>query len=126
MMYVLDASALMAVLLEEPGADVVLDAERGSEINIVNVGEVMTVVVERGGNPEDVTELIQQMGLRVRAFRDYHALEGAKLRPPTRRMGLGIGDRTCLAQAASSQMPVLTSDTKWAELDLGIDIRQIR
>lgn len=126
MIYVLDASALMAVILEEPGADVVLGAERDSEINILNVGEVMTSVVERGGDPMRVYALINQLRLRVRAYREYHAIEGAKIRPLTRRLGLGIGDRTCLVQGISSNRPVLTGDRKWLELDLPVEVHLIR
>lgn len=116
----------MAVILDERGADVVRQADRGSEISIVNVAEVMSTVAERGDRPEKVELAIAEMGLRIRAFRDAHALEVARLRPLTKHLGLGFGDRACLAQGRMSEHPILTGDHDWAKLDLGLDIRLIR
>ncbi len=126
MIYVLDASALMAVISGERGAERVLAADRGSEISIVNVSEVMTTVVERGGDPWIVTRLLEDMGLRTRSFREWHAIEVAKLRPATKPFGLGFGDRACLAQGRASGRPVLTGDHDWAKLDIGIEIELFR
>lgn len=126
MIYVLDASALMAIILDERGADVVRQAGRGSEISIINVAEVMSIVAERGGDPWKVDKFIIEMGLRVRAFREGHAAEVARLRPLTKHLGLGFGDRACLAQGIASKWPILTGDHDWAKLDLGLDVRLIR
>lgn len=125
-MFVLDASALLALMLDERGADVVRAAPSGSEISIVNIGETLTRLTTLGRDPEAALDQVLAMPLRIRAFRDVHALEVARLRPLTSHLGLSFGDRACLAQARFSMMPVLTADTKWAELDIGVDVRLIR
>lgn len=125
-MVVLDTSAVLAVLLEERGAENVVPHMRGAEISIINYCEVLTKSAEQGGDLDEVERILRTYHLRVRAFRDGHAIEVARLRPLTMHLGLGLGDRACLVQGMFSMMPILTADTHWARLDLGIDIRQIR
>lgn len=125
-MYVLDASALLAVLLDEPGAAFVSDQMRGAEISIVNVCEVLTKAVEAGQTADEVMRILDTYRFRTRAFRLAHAMESARLRPATKPFGLGFGDRACLVQAKFSGLPVLTGDKDWLKLDLGIDIQLIR
>jgi ribonuclease VapC len=122
----LDASALLALLLDEPGAPVVRSALPGAEISTVNLSEVMAVVVERGGSAEDVLGFAAEQGLWIRAFADADAGAAAELRPSTRRAGLGLGDRACLALGRARGLPVLTADRVWAELDVGVAVRLVR
>ena len=125
-MVVLDTSAVLAVLLEERGAENVIPHMRGADMSIVNVCEVLTKSAEHGGDVNTVERILTSYHIRVRAFRIGHALEVARLRPLTQHLGLGLGDRACLAQGTFSRMPVLTADKRWSELDLNIDIRLIR
>ena len=125
-MVILDTSAVLAVLLEEPGAENVIPHMREAQLSIINYCEVLTKSAEQGGDLAVVERILNSYHLRVRAFRDGHALEVARLRPLTRHLGLGLGDRACLVQGKFSMMPILTADRKWAKLDLGIDIRLIR
>lgn len=125
-MIVLDASALLAVLLDEPGADQVLPMMPGAELSAVNLGEILTKVAERGGSPEEARRQIGSFGMKISAFGEDDAAAVATLRLATRHLGLSFGDRACLALAQSSGLPVMTADTEWAKLDLGIDIRLIR
>jgi len=125
-MFVLDASALLALLLEETGAEQVAAAIRGSEISIVNLCEVVTKLAESGADPDAVYGIAVSYGVRVQAFREVHALEVARLRPITKSLGLSLGDRTCLAQGRLSELPILTADTRMAAADIGLDIRMIR
>jgi len=125
-MFVLDASALLALLLEETGAEQVAAAIRGSEISIVNLCEVVTKLAEGGADPDPVYGIAVSYGVRVQAFREAHAIEAARLRPITKSLGLSLGDRACLAQGRLSELPILTADTRMAEADIGLDIRMIR
>lgn len=125
-MFVLDASAMLALLLREKGADFVVERLEAAEASIVNVCEVMVRAAEAGADVERTRVLIERWGVRVRAFREAHAVKNAELRPLTKHLGLGFGDRAALAQGFFSHHPVLTSDTKWSQLDLGIGIIQIR
>lgn len=125
-MFVLDASAVIAVLLGEDGAEFVINRMRGAEMSIVNVGEVLTRAVEGGADPGETLRILETYQFRTRAFREAHAIEAARLRPATKPFGLGFGDRACLVQGMFSAKPILTGDRDWIKLDLGLDIRLIR
>lgn len=126
MIFVVDSSAVLALLLEEPGADAVAEVIRVAELSIVNLCEVLTKTVESGGDAQGVNRIIGSYGTRIRAFDEAHAIEAARLRPLTMHLGLSLGDRACLAQGKLSDRPILTADRRMAEARVGLDIRLIR
>jgi len=116
---VLDASALLAYLADEPGADV------------VSAAEVLSRVANSGTDPSELTEELTVNGLlhgaiSVEPFSDTDAVEVAKLRPITRKAGLSLGDRACLALARRLDLPALTADSAWSKMDVGVEFKQIR
>ena len=125
---VLDASAVLAVVLEEPGADVVVEALRsGAAMSTVNVAEVAARLHQDGWSESEVALVFGTLGIEVLPFGPEAALLSGRLRTATRHLGLGLGDRACLATGRVEGCPVLTSDRSWEELDVvGIDIRCIR
>lgn len=129
---VLDASALLAYLRDESGADVVADAvATGAAISTVNLGEVLSRVADRGGDPARVSRQMTDRGLldgaiAVQPFTSADAIEVARLRPLTRDLGLSLGDRACLALAKRLNAPVLTADSAWSKFNLRLEVRQIR
>ena len=128
---VLDASAVLAVVLEEPGADFVADALRsGAAMSTVNVAEVAAHLHQDGWSEPEValTALVfDSLGIEVLPFEPEAALLSGRLRAATREFGLGLGDRACLATGRIEGCPVLTSDRSWRTLDIAdIDIRCIR
>jgi ribonuclease VapC len=129
---ILDASALLAYLRDEPGADVVADAvATGAVISTVNLGEVLSRVADRDTDPARVARQMTDRGLldgaiAVEPFTTADAMEVARLRPLTRDLGLSLGDRACLALARRLDVPVLTADSAWSKLDLRLELRQIR
>lgn len=129
---ILDASALLAYLRDESGADAVADAvATGAVISTVNLGEVLSRVADRGADPARVARQMTDRGLlegaiAVEPFTAADAIEVARLRPLTRKHGLSLGDRACLALARRFDAPVVTADTAWSRLDLRIELRQIR
>jgi ribonuclease VapC len=129
---VLDASALLAYLRDESGAEVVADAvATGAAISTVNLGEVLSRIADRGGDPARVSRQMTDRGLldgaiAVEPFTTADAVEVARLRPPTRDLGLSLGDRACLALAKRLDTPVLTADSAWSKLDPRLEVRQIR
>lgn len=126
MTVVLDASAVLALLYDEPGAEVVRKQTQGAQLLSVNLSEVLTRVIDKGGDPEKVKNLLDRLEIRVARFDEPIAVAAALLRNPTRHVGASLGDRACLAFSLASGLPVLTADQKWALLDLGIDIQMIR
>jgi ribonuclease VapC len=129
---VLDASALLAYLRDEPGADAVADAVAGgAAISTVNLGEVFSRVADRGADPARIARQMTDRGLldgaiAVEPFTSADAVEVGRLRPLTREHGLSLGDRACLALARRLELPAITADTAWSKLDLKLELRQIR
>jgi PIN domain nuclease of toxin-antitoxin system len=129
---VLDASALLAYLRDEPGAEAVADAiAAGAAISTVNLAEVLSRAADRGGDPARLMHQMTDRGLldgavSVEPFTTPDAIEVASLRVQTRDRGLSLGDRACVALAQRLTLPALTADTAWSELDLGVELRQIR
>lgn len=128
----LDASALLAYLRDEPGAEAVADAvASGAAISTVNLGEVLSRVADRGADPARVARQMADRGLldgaiAVEPFTSADAVEVARLRPLTRGRGLSLGDRACLALARRLALPAITADRAWAQLDLSIELLHIR
>jgi ribonuclease VapC len=129
---VLDASALLAHLRDEPGADVVAEAiASGAVISTVNLAEVFSRVADRGGDPAKLAADITQSGLldgaiTVEPFTAADAIDDGRLRPLTRDAGLSLGDRACLALARRLDAPALTADTDWQGVAHGVELRPIR
>ena len=129
---VLDASALLAHLRDEPGADVVAEAiAGGAVISTVNLAEVFSRVADRGEDPAKLAAELTQSGLldgaiTVEPFTADDAIDAGRLRPLTRDAGLSLGDRACLALARRLDAPALTADTDWQGVDHGVELRPIR
>jgi len=123
---VLDASAVLALLAGEPGAQTVSSYIPDAAISTVNVAEVGAKLADRGMREQDVRGAIGVLGLDVATFDEESAYQAAMLRDRTRRLGLSLGDRACLALGAARGLPVLTADRSWAGLNIGIEVRLIR
>jgi ribonuclease VapC len=130
---ILDASALLAYLRDEPGADVVAEAiAGGAAVSTVNLAEVLSHAAGRGSDPVALVEQMTERGLlggaiAVEPFTTADAVETARLRPLTRQPGLSLGDRACLALARRLEAPALTADLAWAQAgDLAVELQQIR
>jgi PIN domain nuclease of toxin-antitoxin system len=129
---VLDASALLAHLRDEPGADVVAEAiASGAVISTVNLAEVFSRVADRGEDPAKLAAGLIRSGLldgaiTVEPFTAADAIDTGRLRPLTRDAGLSLGDRACLALARRLDAPALTADTDWQGVAHGVELRLIR
>lgn len=123
---VLDASAVLACKLGEPGADRVRPLIAGARLNTVNLTEVASRLIDRGAAAAAISGLPEELGCRIIPFDIDLALGAAILRNPTRRLGLSLGDRACLALAQRERLPVLTADRAWLELDVGVEVVLIR
>ena len=124
--YVLDASALLALLNREPGADMVRPVVESSVISSVNWAEVLQKATAVGMEIPVVREHVQSLGLGVLEFTGDDAEFAAQLWSTTRRTGLSLGDRACLSLAHRLGLPALTADRAWSGLNLDIDVRFIR
>lgn len=124
---VLDASALLALLQNEPGKDVVAAAiAAGAEMSAVNLAEVVTKLDERGLTPAEIQASIVPLGISISDFDNALAYATGLLRAATKAFGLSLGDRACLALAQKLSLPALTTDRAWSSLSLGITVTVIR
>lgn len=126
MTVVLDASALLAVIRDEPGAEFVKPAMAGALMSAVNVSEVIMRSTEKGFSSRLVHALLVAERIEVVAFDMDLALKTAALRQVTRSKGLSFADRACLATAIREKATALTADRAWAGLDLPCPIEVIR
>lgn len=129
-MTVLDASAVLALIHDEPGAEAVADAigGGGASLSSVNLAEVATSLTTHAvpRAKQIVAALLRQV--EVVSFDEIQALSAGRLVEHTGRHGLGLGDRACLALARERREPVLTADRAWADLprSVGVEIRLVR
>lgn len=125
---VLDASALLAWLADERGADEVGRVLESGTVLMsgANLAEVLTKLENRGAPEAEVRRIRYSLDIDVRALDEDAAWRIARLHAPTRPQGLSLGDRACLALALSEALPAVTADRAWADIDLGVEIRLIR
>lgn len=124
--YVLDASALLAAMLGERGAETVEVHFADACISAVNLSEVVAKLAERGVPAQTIRESLSDLDLDVRDFDTAHALRGGELRTLTRSKGLSLGDRACLALAGELGAVAVTTDAVWGDLDVGVVVEVAR
>jgi ribonuclease VapC len=113
---VLDASALLALLQNEPGAERVAALLSGSVISAVNLSEVVDKLVDHDMSADDIREVLDGLPLDVHAFDREAAFAAGELRRITRHAGLSLGDRACLALAAHFGVAAVTANRAWEAL----------
>jgi PIN domain nuclease of toxin-antitoxin system len=123
---VLDASALIAFLRGEPGADIVRETFGRAVISAVNYAEFLKKTIARGGEIAMAAELIQGLGVPVVIFDETQSLLAASLYPETKAQGMSFADRACLALGMHLRVPVLTAERKMALLSLPVKVHLIR
>jgi PIN domain nuclease of toxin-antitoxin system len=124
---ILDASALLALIFNEPGASLVAGHLPHASISAVNYTEVLTRLVREGETPEQAVQDLADLDLPVLAWDRQSAEAAASLSPLAKSHGLSLGDRACLATGRLLHRPVITAERKWRDLPvLAIKIRFIR
>jgi PIN domain nuclease of toxin-antitoxin system len=123
---VLDASAILALLNQEPGSEEVLKFIGKAAISTVNLSEVIAKLADAGIPDNDIILIINNLNLEVIDFNEEQALKAGTLRPITKSIGLSFGDRACLALGIFLNQPVLTTDRLWSNLSVGIEVRILR
>jgi ribonuclease VapC len=111
---VLDASAILALLNDEPGSGKLTpELLSRATTSAVNLAEVQTILVREGGEPDESWALA------------VDPIAGALIQE-TSSLGLSLGDRACLALAIALDAPVYTTDRLWKKLKLSIPIHLLR
>jgi PIN domain nuclease of toxin-antitoxin system len=115
---VFDASAILALLRDEPGADIVAQYIGDGLISAVNFQEVIKALLRREVPIDAALAMLHALHLDVRPHGRDDAIAAAALASATKEFGSCLGDRTCMALAIAEGLPVLTADQEWATIEL--------
>jgi len=124
----LDASALLALLLGEPGGEKVKAVLDGALIGAVNLAEIVSHYAKLGAARSDIEALLRPLPVRVVPIDTALSYEAGMLRPITLKGGLSLGDRYCLALAKREGVPALTAERRWPDIAAaaGVTVELIR
>jgi len=123
---VLDASALLTLLNDEPGADVVAEALPGAVVSAVNMSEVAAKLCGAGMPEKVIHQVIDSLGLEIIPFDEAQAYQAGILYLAAKHAGLSLGDRACLGLAKILGLPALTADKTWKTLSIGVTVILVR
>lgn len=124
---VMDASVVLALIRDEPGADKVALQVGRAAISAVNLQEIIKELALSGLDVETIRELLDELRLDVRAHDVEAAYMAAGLHAQTKEFGCGLGDRSCLALAMQLGVPALTADREWKKVKVkGLKVEHIR
>ena len=118
MVRVFDASAVLAALFDEAGADRAIELWSGSDslLSSANYAEVVTKLSDRGMSPSQAKTVMEAVPLRLVPLDESTAFKAAFLREGTKSLGLSLGDRVCLALGLAMEAQVVTADRAWQQI----------
>ena len=124
---VLDASAVLALIRDEPGGDKVVERIGRAAISAVNLQEVAKELITSGLDEQTARELVGELRLAVEHHTADDAYAAAALHDATKEYGRGLGDRTCMALAMRLDLPALTTDREWKKIKVkGLSLEHLR
>jgi PIN domain nuclease of toxin-antitoxin system len=124
---VLDSSAVLAVLFNEKGAEIVSGhIAEGAIMSSVNLAEVASKLNEIGYSDEQLEISLFSFASTSVEFDARQAMASGKLRKASMPKGLSLGDRCCLALAELNNSVAVTADRAWLSVREGIEIELIR
>ena len=125
--YVLDSTALIALLSLEPGHQRVEDLLDKAVISAVNLAETVNKLAQRASSINVVRDFLMELELVVEDWSEDMAYLSAELAPLSKTHGLSLGDRACLTLARRLRATAVTSDRQWQRIpSLGIPVLLFR
>ena len=124
--WVLDASAVLALMRAEAGAEAVVEALPTAELGSVNAAEVVARLIREGVAAETARLMVIGLGCPLVSLDAELGLRAGTLEEHTAAQGLSLGDRCCLALAERDAATAMTADRAWGGLGLTIKVAVIR
>lgn len=123
----LDASAILAVLRKEPGADRVLVHVGNAIVSAVNLQEAVKELTLEGIPLAVAREMLGELRLGVVSHDADAAYAAGALASQTKRYGRGLGDRSCMALGIALGATVVTADREWRKVEIeGLTLEHVR
>jgi ribonuclease VapC len=120
--HILDASALLALLLAEPGAEKVAPLLNSASIRSFTFAEVVTKLLQKG--VPDPEALVASLELDIQPhFSARQAAACGRLHAATRAHGLSMGDCVCLSMAEWDGATAVTADRDWVAAMAGRNVQ---
>lgn len=123
--FILDASALLAMLREETGGDRVAEAIGEARMSVVNFSEVVSHFVHNGMPPNEVDAMLKPLPIALVPANLEMARIAGHLRASTAAAGLSLGDRFCLALALVEKLPAWTADRQWSAIAEKVEVEVV-
>ena len=123
---VLDSSAILALLWRERGFEIVGNVVERALVSVVNEAEVISVLIQHGETAEQALSTVQTLPYQPVDLDRHLARRAGALWHAFKPRGLSLGDRCCLALAERESLPAITSDRRWADLSIGVDVQLFR
>lgn len=125
---IFDASAVLALLRDEPGAAKVETMIADARISVVNFAEVISYYAKQGSDGPTIARMLRALPIAVVPAEEDLALAAGMLRPLTLEAGLSLGDRFCLALAKREKATAVTADRVWTTIasEVGVKVSVIR
>jgi PIN domain nuclease of toxin-antitoxin system len=116
---VLDSTAVLAVLFDEPGAGKIIDLLQGSLLSSVSLAEIHSLLLAQGRSSAQAWNRLLSMGFEVIPFSEDHARLASELtekQSVQTRPALSLAERACLALAIECNATVYTTNPAWKNL----------
>ena len=124
--YILDASAVLALLNDEEGASLVQDCLQEAVMSAANLAEVVTRLSAASMPEYAIRDSLALLGLEIEAFNEEQAYQAGLIYSKVKIFSLSLGDRACLALARRLGAVAVTADRAWGNLEVGVAVKVIR
>jgi ribonuclease VapC len=125
--YVLDATALIALVAQESGSERIAELLENSVVGAVNLAETANKLLEKGFSAAEVRESLAKLELKIEDWTEAMAYRSAEFTRFNKSHGLSLGDRACLTVAKQLRITAVTSDSTWRRApSLGVPIMIFR
>ncbi|MFH1052725.1 MAG: type II toxin-antitoxin system VapC family toxin [bacterium] len=123
---IFDSSAIIAFVNNEKGWENVFNIISGAYINAINLAEVIEKLKELELGVSEILEIFDQLDIKIVKFDRELAVKTANLKIISKKYGLSLADRACIATGIYMNMGIVTADRIWAKLELPVKITLIR